>query len=219
MSGVRLMRIPIALLGLVLLSACSGGAPQGSSEPGSQAVSGSSVPSTMHPSAAPSAGKTVRLSGYELAQDPQAAIDFSGNALIFEGRIIGKPAPAVKVPENPDTGSPMLVYLPVPLQITAVYKGSVNVGDRVYLRDLGGTSSDGSTLVYEGGYADSTWKAGIDVFVYSNPSVQPPGDPLAALTPNMLFVEENGVAHSAARAGEPTMPIAEMRKAVKARWQ
>lgn len=179
-----------------------------------------SNPQNEHTSAPPSKssrGPTVGLSGYSLSQAPQDAIDFRGNSDIFEATVAGPPQQPRKIEANPETGAPMLVYIPVPLRITAVYKGDLAVGQQVFIRDLGGTAPDGSTLNYEDSFPNSTWKNGAQLFVFSNPPLTLDGD-FTAMTPNMLYVETNGAAKSA-RGKVPEMPIEEMRDKVKARWQ
>ena len=165
----------------------------------------------------PTASPTVvSMAGYPLPQDPQSAIEFQ-STYMFEALVTGPSQPARKVEANTETGAPLLVYVPVPVRITAVYRGDLKPGDQVFLRALGGTTADGTTLRYENGWPDDTWKPGTQLFIFSQESVELGGQ--AAITPNMVFVDDNGTAKSALGAGLPTMPIQRMREKVVARWQ
>lgn len=158
----------------------------------------------------------MSLAGYPLPQDPQSAIEF-GSTYIFEATVTGPPQEHRKIEPNAETGAPGLVYLPVPVRVTAVYKGDLKPGDQVFLRDLGGTAADGTTLNYENGWPDETWKPGVRLFLFSQESVVLGGQ--AAITPNIVFVDDNGSARSAVDASAPTMPIERMREKVTARWR
>ena len=174
---------------------------------------GATTPRAQTPEA--SASPTVMsMSGYPLPQDPQGAIEFRSDYM-FEANVTGPPQAARTIEANVETGAPMLVYLPVPVRVTRVYRGEVRPGDQVFLRDLGGTAADGTTLNYENGWPDSTWKAGTQLFIFSQHSVALAGQ--EAITPNMVFVEDNGVVKSALGGDLPTMPIEQMRNKVSAR--
>jgi len=158
----------------------------------------------------------VSMAGYPLPQDPQSAIEFRSDYM-FEATVSRPPQAARTIEANAETGAPMLVYLPISLRVTRVYRGELRPGDQVFLRDLGGTAADGTTLNYGNGWPDSTWKAGVQLFIFSQHSVALAGQ--EAITPNMVFVEDNGVVRSALGGHLPTMPIEQMRDKVSARWR
>jgi len=93
----------------------------------------------------------------------------------------------------------------------------VRPGDQVFLRDLGGTAANSTTLNHENGWPFSTWKAGTQLFILSQHRVALAGQ--EAITPNMVFVEDNGVVKSALGGDLPTMPIEQLRNKVSARWR
>lgn len=168
---------------------------------------------SLRPTASPT---VVSLAGYPLPQDPQSAIEFQ-STYMFEAVVTGPSEPARRIEANPDTGAPLLVYVPVPVRVSAVYRGDLKPGDQVFLRALGGTTADGTTLRYENGWPEGTWKPGTKLFIFSQESVELGGQ--AAITPNMVFVDDNGTAKSALGVDLPTMPMQRMRDKVIARWQ
>lgn len=177
---------------------------------------GSTTAARARPPRATASPTVVSMAGYPLAQDPESAVEFN-SALMFEATVTGPPQAPRKIHANAETGAPVLVYLPVPVRVTAVYRGDLTPGDQVFLRDLGGTAADGTTLHYENGWPDDTWKPGTKLFVFSQERVAIAGQ--EAVTPNMVFVDDNGVARSAADSQVPTMPMQHMRDKVVARWR
>jgi len=165
----------------------------------------------------PAASPTVvSMAGYPLPQDLESAIEFQ-STYMFEAVVTGPSLPARKIEANPETGAPLLVYVPVPVRVIAVYRGNLRPGDQVFLRALGGKAADGTTLRYENGWPDDTRTPGAKLFIFNQDSVELAGRP--AITPNMVFVDDNGIAKSALGRNLPKMPIQRMREKVIARWQ
>jgi hypothetical protein len=161
----------------------------------------------------PTGCQTFSVSSYSLSQDPKGAIAFSGNPEIFEATV-ERVEPVTKV-DQPGMAVPYLVYLPVHLRVTTVYKGPVSVGASLVLRDLGGTAPDCTTFVTDMGYPDDTWVPGTSLFVFANEPTS--RAPIAALTSSWVFVERDGIVHSAVDPSQ-TMPLQEMRDGVAQRW-
>lgn len=156
---------------------------------------------------------TYSVTGYSLSEDPKGAVAFSGNPEIFEATV-EQVDPVTKVGQ-PGMAVPFLVYVPVRVTVTKAYKGTVSAGDSVVLRDLGGRAPDCTSFVTDMGFPDSTWQPGTTLFVFSQEATSPEGK--SALTPNWVFVTEDGVARSA-RDRDKSMGLEQMRAGVEQRW-
>jgi hypothetical protein len=181
----------------------------------STAVTEAVATSTATPtsSATPTGCQTFSASSYSLPMDPETAIAFSGNPEIFEATV-ERVEPVTRV-DQPGMAVPFLIYLPVHVRVTAVYKGSMSVGASVVLRDLGGIAPDCTTFLTDLGYPDDTWLPGTSLFVFANEPTRPA--PVTAATPNWVFVERARMVHSAV---DPAlrMRLDSMRAGVAERW-
>jgi hypothetical protein len=156
--------------------------------------------------------QTFSVSAYPLSQDPKDAVAFEGNVEIFEATV-EQVDPATKVMQ-PGKPVPFLVYVPVRVNVTKVYKGTARVGTSVVLRDLGGTAADCTSFVTDS-IPDDAWVPGTDLFVFANEPTSPEGN--TGLTPNWVFVAKNGRAISLENT-DKLMDLQEMRAGVTTRW-
>lgn len=162
------------------------------------------------------AAPTVTVRKAPLSQDPDAAIAYDGNDVIFEARVTESPGDHVVVPAGAEPGGTLQVYLPVPMEVTAAYKGEVEVGDQLFVRDLGGRAPDGTTMIVSRSVHDLLWEPGRTFFVFGTGPDQPAGDPHRAVTWNMIYIVADGIVRPVV-SGESPMPLADMRRKLESR--
>lgn len=163
------------------------------------------------PADQPTDCQTFSVTAYPLPDDPKVAVAFAGNPEIFEATV--QRAESATKAMQPGMTVPFLVYVPVYVTVTKVYKGTASVGATAVLRDLGGTAADCTTFVTDS-IPDSVWVPGTEVFVFANEATSPEGK--TALTPNWVFLEENGTFRSVASGQR--MDLQELRTSVAERW-
>lgn len=135
---------------------------------------------------APTPAETIVFDAYGLTNDPTIAMEFEGNSDIFEARVLGiRPGHRT----NPPAGQ-AIVFRPVDVVVTRVFLGDLRPGDRVALAALGGTAADGTTMLYEDAWPDSTWRPGTELFAFTEGPVDLGVG--VTRTPNYLFVEQDG---------------------------
>lgn len=182
---MRLMSIVLhwlALLALLLISACSGAG---------DATSASSTTTVLE----------TKIDGYSVPQDARSAVRFRLNTIGVLGKIVEVRDPAVVslsrasleasgLPQDDDLNH--LVSTPVDIEVTEVFFGAnrVSVGDRLTLRIIGGTAQGRSTESDFEKALDSM-RPGVQVASFSGDPVQYEKG-IQMFTPTQLFIGESG---------------------------
>lgn len=138
--------------------------------------------------------EVVTVAGYGLIDTPAEAVAFTGNDLIFEARVTERSnARAVSVTAG---GGPAIEYnyTPVSVVVTRVWRGDIKPGDQLVVRALGGRVGD-TEYVFEGTADAESYKPGSSMILFTEANIDVDG--IAAVTPNFVYVLENGVARSA----------------------
>jgi len=158
--------------------------------------------------------QVVTVASYGLIDTPEAAAEFSGNDLVFEAVVVGqRPTRLTRATDDRAAATIEYTYTPIDVVVTAVEVGDLRIGDRLVVRVLGGRVGD-VEYVFEDTASVEDYAPGTALMLFTEANIDVDGVP--AVTPNFVYVIEDGVARSAVHPGQ-TIEAQAMRQLVESR--
>ncbi|MBD0712240.1 MULTISPECIES: hypothetical protein [unclassified Streptomyces] len=152
--------------------------------------------------------RVVEGHSYKVDSSPEAAAAFPLNENVFEGTVQSL-KPDVHAVDKLDDGSVFeVVYTPVVIKVTTVHKGTLEPGEEVVVRSMGG-SADGVTYTTEEAPAKSTFARGTSLFVFGSVLEAVDSENVPAITPHFVYRDSGTTLVDATYAsGSQTAPVA-----------